>query len=149
MRDEHGRHWIVDRKKELIKVKGFQVPPAEFEALLLENDHVADAAVCGVQHEYEELPRAYVALKEPSKGRVSEKDIQDWVASRVARHKRLDGGVKVVLVNSEFELGTDLLQFIDEVPKSVSGKIQRVVMREWAKRDAKESAKETAPRSKL
>jgi len=48
VRDEKGWFWIVDRKKELIKVKGFQVPPAELEAVLLENDAVADAAVVGV-----------------------------------------------------------------------------------------------------
>lgn len=95
MRDDHGRHWIVDRKKELIKVKGFQVAPAELEAALLENEHVADAAVCGLQGEHEEFPRAYVVLKEPSKGQVSEKDIISWLAERVARHKRLDGGLKV------------------------------------------------------
>ena len=95
IRDEKGWHWIVDRKKELIKVKGFQVPPAELEAVLLTNEHVADAAVCGIQDEYEELPRAYVALKDFAKDKVSEKDIQNWVASQVARHKRLDGGVKV------------------------------------------------------
>lgn len=95
IRDENGWYRIVDRKKELIKVKGFQVAPAELEAVLLENEHVADAAVCGMQVEYEELPRAYVVLKEPSKGVVSSQDIQGWTAKRVARHKNLDGGVKV------------------------------------------------------
>ena len=95
VRDEKGWYWIVDRKKELIKVKGFQVAPAELEALLLENEHVADSAVCALQGDHEELPRAYVALKDASKGKVSEKDIQEWVAKQVARHKRLDGGVKV------------------------------------------------------
>lgn len=49
VRDENGWFWIVDRKKELIKVKGFQVAPAELEALLLEHEHVADAAVCALQ----------------------------------------------------------------------------------------------------
>ncbi|KAF2483340.1 4-coumarate-CoA ligase [Neohortaea acidophila] len=131
-RDDRGWHWIVDRKKELIKVKGYQVPPAELEAALLENEHVADAAVCGLQGEYEELPRAYVVLKDASKGRVSPEDIQNWMARRVARHKRLDGGVK----------------FIDEVPKSTSGKIQRVIMRQWAKQDAKDLKIERS-RSKL
>jgi 4-coumarate--CoA ligase len=95
IRDKDDWYWIVDRKKELIKVKGFQVAPAELEAMLLENEHVADAAVCAVQADHEELPRAYVALKDPSKGRVSEKQIQDWIAGRVAKHKRLDGGVRV------------------------------------------------------
>jgi 4-coumarate--CoA ligase len=49
VRDENGWYWIVDRKKELIKVKGLQVAPAELEALLLEHEHVADAAVCALQ----------------------------------------------------------------------------------------------------
>ena len=49
VKDENGWYWIVDRKKELIKVKGFQVAPAELEALLLEHEHVADAAVCALQ----------------------------------------------------------------------------------------------------
>lgn len=95
IRDEKGWYWIVDRKKELIKVKGFQVAPAELEALLLENEHVADAAVVALQGDHEELPRAYIALKDGSKGKVEEKDIQEWTATRVAKHKRLTGGVKV------------------------------------------------------
>lgn len=119
--DEKGWYWIVDRKKELIKVKGFQVAPAELEAVLLEHEDIADAAVCALQHEHEELPRAYVVLKESAKGKVKEKDIVEWTAQRVAKHKRLEGGVS----------------FIDEVPKSPSGKIQRKVMRGWAARDAK------------
>jgi 4-coumarate--CoA ligase len=49
VRDQNGLYWIIDRKKELIKVKGFQVAPAELEALLLEHEHVADAAVCALQ----------------------------------------------------------------------------------------------------
>jgi len=118
--DDKGWYWIVDRKKELIKVKGFQVAPAELEAVLLENDDIADAAVVALQKDHEELPRAYVVLKDGAKGKVSETDIAKWTAERVAKHKRLDGGV----------------MFIDEVPKSPSGKIQRKVMREWAKRDA-------------
>lgn len=131
------RFWIVDRKKELIKVKGFQVAPAELEALLLGNEHVADAAVCAVQGDHEELPRAYVALHEASKGNVRESDIQEWVAGRVARHKRLEGGVRVSSSSSAASICVmaDVLQFIDDVPKSVSGKIQRKLLREWAKQD--------------
>ncbi|OQO15166.1 hypothetical protein B0A48_00548 [Cryoendolithus antarcticus] len=124
VRDENGWFWIVDRKKELIKVKGFQVAPAELEAVLLEHPDVADAAVVAMQGEHEELPRAYVVLKDESKGKVSEKDIQQWTAKQVAKHKQLTGGVKL----------------IDEVPKSPSGKIQRKVMRDMAKRDADELA---------
>lgn len=95
IRDKKGWYWIVDRKKELIKVKGFQVAPAELEAVLLENDNIADAAVVALQGQDEELPRAYVALKDAAKGKVSEADIKDWTARQVAKHKRLEGGVKV------------------------------------------------------
>lgn len=113
--------WIVDRKKELIKVNALQVAPAELEAALLEHEDVADAAVVGITLHGEEWPRAYVTLKEESRGKVTEKQIQEWIKSRVAKHKQLVGGVK----------------FVDEVPKLASGKIQRKVMREWAKSDAK------------
>ncbi|RVX71590.1 hypothetical protein B0A52_03774 [Exophiala mesophila] len=114
--------WIVDRKKELIKVNALQVAPAELEATLLENDHIADAAVVGITLNNEEWPRAYITLKDESKGKISAEDIQKWMKPRVAKHKQLVGGIK----------------FIDEVPKLASGKIQRKVMREWAKRDALE-----------
>ncbi|KAG9853593.1 hypothetical protein KCU77_g6462, partial [Aureobasidium melanogenum] len=104
----------------IFKVNGFQVAPAELEAVLLENDDIADAAVCALNKDHEDRPRAYVVLKATAKGKVTEKDVVEWIATKVAKHKRLTGGVK----------------FIDEVPKSPSGKIQRVVLREWAKRDA-------------
>ena len=114
--------WIVDRKKELIKVNALQVAPAELEAALLEHEDIADAAVVGITLHGEEWPRAYVTLKEKSKGHVTEAQVQQWIKSRVAKHKQLVGGVR----------------FIDEVPKLASGKIQRKVMRDWAKRDAEE-----------
>lgn len=68
----------------------------------------------------EEWPRAYVALKDHAKDKVSAKDIQQWMKSKVAKHKQLVGGVA----------------FVEEVPKLASGKIQRKIMRDWAKRDA-------------
>ncbi|EXJ55644.1 hypothetical protein A1O7_08573 [Cladophialophora yegresii CBS 114405] len=114
--------WIVDRKKELIKVNGLQVAPAELEAVLLEHPDVADAAAVGITLHGEELPRAYVVLQERAKGKTTVEDIQIFIAGKVAKHKRLAGGVK----------------FIDEVPKLASGKIVRKLMKEWAKRDAKE-----------
>ncbi|KAF2865819.1 4-coumarate-CoA ligase [Massariosphaeria phaeospora] len=120
VRNEDGLHWIVDRKKELIKVRGFQVAPAELEAVLLEHEHVADAAVCALQLEHEEHPRAYISLKAESRSTATERDIEAWMNKRVAKHKQLSGGVV----------------FIDEVPKSPSGKIQRKILREWAKNDA-------------
>ena len=76
----------------------------------------------------DEWPRAYVVIQETSRGKVTPKDIQDWLAPRVSKHKRLVGGVV----------------FIDEVPKLASGKIQRKTMRDWAKRDAIELEKKGA-----
>ncbi|KFY37849.1 hypothetical protein V494_04618 [Pseudogymnoascus sp. VKM F-4513 (FW-928)] len=114
-----GNFWIIDRKKELIKVNGFQVAPAELEAVLLENEHIADAGVVGVKYDEEELPRAYVAIQESSKGKITPHDIEHWIKSRVAKYKYLVGGVV----------------FVQQVPKLESGKIQRRVLREWAKMD--------------
>ena len=137
--DERGYFWIVDRKKvkffrydyhdshliiirkELIKVNALQVAPAELEAVLLEHEHIADAAVVGITLHNEEWPRAYVCVQDYAKGRVTPGEIQEWIKSRVAKHKWLVGGVT----------------FVDEVPKLASGKIQRKTMREWAKADAK------------
>ncbi|KFY17770.1 hypothetical protein V491_04936 [Pseudogymnoascus sp. VKM F-3775] len=114
-----GNFWIIDRKKELIKVNGFQVAPAELEAVLLENEHIADAAVVGIKFGEEELPRAYVAIQEASKGQITPQDIEHWIKSQVSKYKYLTGGVV----------------FVRQVPKLESGKIQRRVLREWAKKD--------------
>lgn len=109
--DEDGFFYITDRLKELIKVRGFQVAPAELEALLLTNEHVQDAAVIPVVDEKSgELPRAYVVRKDNEEaGSKTEHDIEDWVKERVAPYKKLAGGVI----------------FIDAIPKSASGKILR------------------------
>ncbi|KAK1466335.1 4-coumarate-CoA ligase 2 [Colletotrichum cuscutae] len=132
--NEDGYFWIVDRKKELIKVNALQVAPAELEAVLLENEHVADAAVVGITIEGNEWPRAYVALQDVSLGKVKPENIQEWIKPRVAKHKALVGGVV----------------FVNEVPKLASGKIQRKVMREWSKRDAAALDKAAkSPRSRL
>ncbi|KAK3070047.1 hypothetical protein LTS18_000155, partial [Coniosporium uncinatum] len=92
--DERGRFYIVDRKKELIKVKGNQVAPAELEALLYEHPAVADAAVIGVPYNGDEAPRAYIVLAEGKKA--TEEDINQWFEKRVTRTKRLTGGIKFV-----------------------------------------------------
>lgn len=94
--DSKGRFFIVDRMKELIKVKGNQVAPAELEALLLEHPQLADAAVVGVTIQGEESPRAYVVVQQSEKGKLSEKDVADWLAGKVSRYKRLTGGVVFV-----------------------------------------------------
>jgi 4-coumarate--CoA ligase len=121
--DEDGKFFIVDRIKELIKVKGNQVAPAELEALLLDHPAVADAAVIGVQTgDGEERPRAYVVLK-PDKNSCnpSEEEVVKFVETRVSRHKRITGGVV----------------FLDAIPKNPSGKILRKRLREKAKEEMK------------
>ncbi|KAF9526656.1 AMP binding protein [Crepidotus variabilis] len=138
IRDKDGFYWIVDRRKELIKYKGFQVPPAELESVLLTHPDVADAAVIGVESAQEatELPRAYIVPAKPDAVKTEiEKaklaaSVQRWIQSKVAKHKYLRGGVVV----------------IDVVPKSAAGKILRRELRERAKqelgnRDPAEKAK--------
>jgi acyl-CoA synthetase (AMP-forming)/AMP-acid ligase II len=106
--DEDGHFFIVDRAKELIKYKGFQVPPAELEAVLLTHPAVADAAVIPVpDEEAGEIPKAFVVLK----GQATAEEILDFVAARVAPHKRIR-----------------MLETIDQIPKSPSGKILRRVL---------------------
>jgi 4-coumarate--CoA ligase len=115
----NGRFYIVDRKKELIKYKGLQVAPAELEALLLSHADILDAAVIGVETDdgYNEVPRAYVVAAD-GKG-VSASDVADYVKRNVAGYKQLRGGVV----------------FLDEIPKSPSGKILRKNLRVLAMRD--------------
>ncbi|KAF2708014.1 acetyl-CoA synthetase-like protein [Pleomassaria siparia CBS 279.74] len=115
-----GWFWIVDRKKELIKVNALQVAPAELEAVLLEFDPIADAAAVGITLEGQEWPRAYVHLKDEFKGKTTEKEIHAHMKEKVAKHKQLVGGIV----------------FVDEIPKLQSGKIVRKVVKDWAKRDA-------------
>ncbi|KAJ0356017.1 hypothetical protein COL154_001539 [Colletotrichum chrysophilum] len=112
-----GLFYIVDRKKELIKVKGNQVAPAELEALLLERPDIADVAVIGVTINGEEFPRAYV-VRSPGTN-TSGEEIAKWLEERVAKHKRLRGGVA----------------FTDVIPKNPSGKILRKILREQAKEE--------------
>lgn len=94
--DDEGKFYIVDRKKELIKVKGNQVAPAELEALLLEHHAIADAAVIGVPTpDGDESPRAYVVLQPDQESKATKpEEIAAFVAKNVARHKRLTGGVR-------------------------------------------------------
>ena len=109
--DADGHLFIVDRLKELIKYKGFQVPPAELEALLLTHPQIADAAVIGLpDDEAGEIPAAYIALKQGQDATAA--DIQQFVAGKVASYKQIR---KVT--------------FIDAIPKSASGKILRRVLR--------------------
>jgi acyl-CoA synthetase (AMP-forming)/AMP-acid ligase II len=113
--DEDGHFFIVDRAKELIKYKGFQVPPAELEAILLTHPCVADAAVIPcADDEAGEVPKALIVLCQET----TPEEILGFVAQRVAPHKRIR-----------------YIEFIDKIPKSASGKILRRVLveRERAK----------------
>ncbi|MFE7646190.1 4-coumarate--CoA ligase family protein [Streptomyces phaeoluteigriseus] len=111
--DAGGWLFVVDRVKELIKYKGFQVAPAELEALLLTHPGIADAAVVG---EYDgdgnEVPHAYV-VRQPTAPDLAEGEVAMYVAERVAPYKRVR-----------------LVTFIDAVPRAASGKILRRELRE-------------------
>jgi 4-coumarate--CoA ligase len=124
--DESGNFYITDRVKELIKYKGFQVPPAELEGILLSHELVDDVAVIGIYDEQQatEVPRAYVVPKK-GVGKGREGEIVEWLSKKVAGHKRLRGGVR----------------FVDEVPKSASGKILRRLLKERALVEEKEGEK--------
>ncbi|KAF7597599.1 hypothetical protein BBP40_000077 [Aspergillus hancockii] len=115
--DDQGKFYVVDRKKELIKVKGNQVAPAELEALLLEHPAVADVAVIGVPVNDDEGPRAYLVLK-PGQS-ASAQDIVAFMDGKVSAIKRITGGVI----------------FTDAIPKNPSGKILRKVLRDRAKEE--------------
>ncbi|KAL7044571.1 hypothetical protein ACKWTF_001976 [Chironomus riparius] len=106
--DEDNQFFIVDRLKELIKYKGFQVAPAELEGLLLSNPKIKDAGVIGIPDELAgELPFAFV-VKELGVD-LTEQDVKDFVAQNASNTKWLRGGVK----------------FVDEIPKNPIGKIMR------------------------
>ena len=108
--DDDGYVWILDRKKELIKYKGFQVPPAELEGILLEHPAVTDAAVVGkVDLEAGEIPKAFV-VRHPGND-VSAKDLMDFVAGKVATFKHIRE-----------------IEFTDSIPKNPTGKILRRVL---------------------
>lgn len=126
--DTAGWLFVVDRVKELIKYKGFQVAPAELEALLLTHPGIADAAVIGVYNEdNNEVPHAFVVRQPSAAGPagpagpaadlsdvpvLSEGEVMMYVAERVAPYKRVRG-----------------VTFIDAVPRAASGKILRRELR--------------------
>jgi acyl-coenzyme A synthetase/AMP-(fatty) acid ligase len=106
--DADGCVYIVDRLKELIKYKGYQVAPAELEALLLTHPSIADVGVVGVTatESGEEIPKAFVVTQPGTD--LTGADVMEFVAERVAPYKKVRQ-----------------VEFIDAVPKSASGKILR------------------------
>jgi acyl-CoA synthetase (AMP-forming)/AMP-acid ligase II len=119
--DEDGFFFIVDRAKELIKYKGFQVAPAELEALLLTHPSVADAAVIpSPDDEAGEVPKAFVVVRD---GRgLTEEEVIAFVEGRVAPHKKVR-----------------LVEFTAQIPKSPSGKILRRLLVQRERERAQEN----------
>ena len=112
--DEQGYFFVVDRLKELIKYSGYQVAPAELEAVLVSHPAIAEAAVIpSPDEEHGEIPKAFVVRR----GELSEQDVMDYVAARVAPFKKVR-----------------LVEFIDQIPKSPTGKILRRELRERERR---------------
>ncbi|MFC9794301.1 AMP-binding protein [Streptomyces sp. NPDC127584] len=111
--DDDGWLYVVDRVKELIKYKGFQVAPAELEALLLTHQDIADAAVIGVTDaDGTEIPKAYVVRQAAAPGLTAE-DVMAHVAARVSPYKKVRD-----------------VEFIEAVPRAASGKILRRELRD-------------------
>jgi len=109
--DEDGYLFIRDRLKELIKVKGFQVAPAELEAVLLAHPEVADAAVIGVpDEEAGEIPVAFLVAA--GDRRLTLEDLDAWFEGQLAHYKRIRR-----------------VEYLDAIPKSASGKILRRLLR--------------------
>ena len=108
--DGDGYFYIVDRVKELIKYKAYQVAPAELEALLLMHPAIADAAVIAKPDESDgEVPKAFVVAKGP----VSAEEVLEFVAARVAPYKKIR-----------------YVEFVEGLPKSPAGKLLRRALRE-------------------
>ncbi|MFJ5176238.1 4-coumarate--CoA ligase family protein [Streptomyces griseoviridis] len=111
--DADGWLFVVDRVKELIKYKGYQVAPAELEALLLTHPGIADAAVVGALDDRgDEIPHAHVVRAATG---LSEGEVMTYVAERVAPYKRVRA-----------------VTFVDTVPRAATGKILRRVLRDRA-----------------
>jgi long-chain acyl-CoA synthetase len=111
--DEEGYIIISDRKKEMIKYKGFGIAPAEIEALLFEHPAVADVAVIPKpDEEAGEIPKAFVVLK-ASADPITPDDLVKWANGKLAGYKNLRE-----------------VEFIDAIPKNPSGKLLRRVLKD-------------------
>ena len=109
--DEDGYMFVVDRLKELIKYKGFQVAPAELEATLVSHPGITDAAVIGLPDpEAGELPMAFIVAGDPAP---TEDDIKAFLNETLAHYKQVHR-----------------VEFVSEIPKSASGKILRRLLRD-------------------
>jgi long-chain acyl-CoA synthetase len=112
-RDEQGYITITDRKKELIKYKGFSVAPAQVEALLLEHPAVADVAVVAKPYEEAgEIPKAFVVLRDGNE-QLSTDELMTWANGKLAAYKNVRE-----------------IEFVDAIPRNPSGKILRRILKE-------------------
>ena len=113
--DEEGYFYIVDRKKEIIKYKGYTIAPAEVEATLYEHPAVRECAVVGVPDDLAgELPKAFIVPKDGST--CSEDELIEFCKERLSPYKRIR-----------------LVEFIDEIPKTQVGKVLRRILRDRVK----------------
>lgn len=112
--DENGFFYIVDRKKDIIKYKGYSLYPREIEEVLYKHECVKEAAVIGIPHpEYFEVPKAFIVLRDECKGKVAEDQIKEWAKKQL-------GEVKYPRI----------IEFRDDLPKTAVGKILRRVLKE-------------------
>jgi acyl-CoA synthetase (AMP-forming)/AMP-acid ligase II len=116
--DDDGYFYIVDRLKELIKYKGYQVAPAVLEAVLLAHPSISDAAVIPIpDEEAGEVPKAFIVLE--AGATATPEDVMTYVANRVAPHEKVRQ-----------------VEVVDQIPKSASGKILRRVLVERERQPA-------------
>ena len=115
--DEEGYFSISERKKDMLKVSGFSVFPAEVEAIMYRHPSIAEVGVVGVPDPYRgEDPIAYVVLKPEARGNVREEQIAEWCRAEMAVYK-----------------APRRIRFVEALPKTASGKVLKRVLREQAR----------------
>jgi long-chain acyl-CoA synthetase len=114
--DEEGYFSIEERKKDMLKVSGFSVFPAEVEAIMYRHPSIAEVGVVGVADPYRgEDPLAVVVLKPDAKGAVSEEQIAEWCKANMSAYKAPRN-----------------VRFVDALPKTATGKVLKRILRDQA-----------------
>jgi long-chain acyl-CoA synthetase len=112
--DDHGRVTLNDRKKQLIKVKGYSVFPTEVEQLMGPHEGIQEVVVAGLpDKETGESIKAWVVLRDNWKGRITEVELRQWCRDNVTHYKV-----------------PKYIEFIDEIPKTLVGKVMRRELQE-------------------
>ena len=112
--DEHGRVTLEDRKKQLIKYKGYSVFPTEIETMVMQHESVSEAAVAGLPDpESGEVIKAWVVLRPEFKGKITEDELISWSKQNFTHYKV-----------------PRYIEFIDELPKTIVGKVMRRTLQE-------------------